>query len=117
MLYAANSESDASKQSANDLWKEMKKMNLAFRVRDARPNTFCYHCPVKVDPWTKRCRRQYDSVVELLEKHVGVKVLPYFEEDPHHLHDHEMESQDSWASAMSQSMSQPMGGASKWGFI
>ncbi|VUC21716.1 unnamed protein product [Clonostachys rosea] len=116
MLYAANSESDASKQSANDLWKEMKKMKLVFRVRDARANTYCYHCPVKVDPWTKRCRRQYDSVVELLEKHVGVKVLPYFEED-HHLHQHEMESQDSWASAMSQSMSQPMGGSSKWGFI
>lgn len=112
MLYAADPESDAAKQAANDLWRDMNKMKLVFRVRDSRPNIYCYHCPVRVDPWTKRCRRRYDSEVELLEKHVGVKVHTYFEEDCVHTMHHEMDSQDAWTAAVGQQMS-----SNRWGYI
>jgi len=111
ILYAMDPASDAAKQAANDLWKDMKKMKTVFRVRDSRPHTYCYHCPVKVDPWTKRCRRRYDSEVELLEKLVEVKILPYFEED-FHTAQHELDSHDAWAAAMSQPISQ-----NRWGFL
>lgn len=111
LFYAADPASDASKQAAKDLFKDMQKNKLLFRVRDSRPNVYCYHCAVKNDPWTKRCRRRYDSVVELLEKHVDVKVLPYFEEDFHTMH-HEPEAQTSWSAVMGQPVPQ-----SRWGFF
>ncbi|KAL6863247.1 hypothetical protein ACO1O0_003492 [Amphichorda felina] len=109
LFYAADPESDATKQTANDLLKDMKKAKLLCRVRDSRPNTYCYHCGVKNDPWTKRCRRRYDSVVELMEKHTDVKILPYFEED-FHTTQHEPESQGTWSAIMSH-------GPNRWGFI
>ena len=111
LFYAADAESASTKQAADELLKDMKKAKLLFRVRDSRPNTYCYHCAVKNDPWTKRCRRRYDSVVELLEKHTDVKIQPYFEEDFHTTH-HELESQDAWASVMGGNATQ-----SRWGFL
>ena len=111
LLYLANPNSDATRQSAKDLWRLMENMNVVFRVQDAKPNVYCYHTPVKVDPWTKRCRRRYDSGVQILEEHAGVKIHPYFEEDFHTM-EHALEAQDSWAAAMQQTGMQP-----KWGHI
>ena len=113
LFYAASPDSDATKQSANELLKDMKKAKLLFRVRDPRNNAYCYHCAVKNDPWTKRCRRRYDSVVELLEKHADIKIHPYFEEDFHST-THEPESSGAWAAVMGQP--QPMG-SNRWGFL
>jgi len=111
LFHAADANSTATKQAAGELLADMKKAKLLCRVKDARANTYCYHCAVKNDPWTKRCRRRYDTIVELLEKHTGVKIIPYFEEDFHTI-EHAHESQESWGSAMAQSSA-----GSRWGFL
>lgn len=109
LLYVASPQAETTKHAANELWNLKKSMNLVFQVRDSRPNVYCYHSPVKVDPWTKRCRRRYDSLVVIMEEHVGVKVQPYFEED-FHTAEHAPDAQDSWASAMHQMQG-------RWGHI
>lgn len=101
LLYAAGPQSDAAKQAAIELWDLLRNMKVVFPMRDARPNSYCYHSPVKVDPWTKRCRRRYDSGVTMLEEHANIKIHPYFEEE-FHMTQHVPEAQDSWASAMNQ---------------
>lgn len=111
MMHSASPNSDSTKQAAIDLWNHIRNMGLVFPVRDSRPNVYCYHSPVKVDPWTKRCRRRYDQGVQFMEEHAGVRILPYFEED-FHTTEHALEPQDSWAAAMEQQM-----GGSKWSFI
>ncbi|KAM0558213.1 hypothetical protein ACHAPJ_004897 [Fusarium lateritium] len=83
LMFAAHPQVDATKQATIDFWHHLRGMGLIFPVRSQQPNVFCYHSPVKVDPWTKRCRRRYDSGVQFLEEHVGVRVIPYFEEDFH----------------------------------
>ncbi|KAM0302722.1 hypothetical protein ACHAPM_004724 [Fusarium culmorum] len=83
LMFAARPQSDATKQATIDFWHHMRGMGLLFPVRSQQPNVFCYHSPVKVDPWTKRCRRRYESGVAFLEEHVGVRVIVYFEEDFH----------------------------------
>lgn len=80
LLLAASPRADATRQAALDFWNHVRGLGVVFAVCDVRPNVFCYHSPVKVDPWTKRCRRRYDSGVTILEEHVGVKVHPYFED-------------------------------------
>jgi hypothetical protein len=96
LMFAAHPQSDATKQATIDLWHHMRGMNLVFPVRSQQPNVFCYHSPVKVDPWTKRCRRRYDSGAQFFEEHVGVRVIMYFEEDFHtteHAPDHMLQQQ------------------------
>ncbi|KAL3956478.1 hypothetical protein ACCO45_009324 [Purpureocillium lilacinum] len=110
LLYAASPNSDATKHAAHDVWNHMRGMGVVFPVRDAKPNVYCYHSPVKVDPWTKRCRRRYDSGVAIMETHVGVKVHPYFEED-FHTTVHAPDAQEAWSSAINHMHS------SKWSFI
>lgn len=111
LVYAASPQSDAAKQAANDYWGMLRNMGTMHLMRDSRPNSYCYHSPLKVDPWTKRCRRRYDSLVTILEEHVGVRIHPYFEED-FHTTEHAQEPQNSWAAAMQ------MGTSSRsWGFI
>ncbi|PNY26171.1 Uncharacterized protein TCAP_03895 [Tolypocladium capitatum] len=110
LLYAAAPHSDLTKQAAIDLWNQMRSMGAIFAVRDSKPNVYCYHSLVKVDPWTKRCRRRYDSGVAILEEHVGVKVHPYFEEDFHTIV-HAPDAQEAWSTAVNHMPS------SKWAFI
>ncbi|KAG5974018.1 hypothetical protein E4U55_000130 [Claviceps digitariae] len=98
-LYAAGPHSDATKNAAHEMWNHLKSAGAVFGIRDAKPNVYCYHSPVKVDPWTKRCRRRYDSGVSILEEHVGVRVQPYFEEDYHHCI-HVPDAQEAWSSAL-----------------
>lgn len=107
--YAANPRAEATRNAANELWSRMKSMTLVFPIRESR--AYCYHSPVKVDPWTKRCRRRYDAGVSMLEEHVGVKIQPYFEED-FHTTEHAQDTQDAWASAMSQ-----IGARFGWGHV
>jgi hypothetical protein len=109
LLYSANPHSGTTKEAVVDFYHTLKNLGLIYPVRDSRPNVVCYHSPVKVDPWTKRCRRRYDSGVAMMEEHMGVRMHVYFEEDPHTV-EHALEPQDSWAAAMGQ-----MG--MKWGFI
>ncbi|GAO18978.1 hypothetical protein UVI_02014880 [Ustilaginoidea virens] len=109
-LYAANPRSEAVRQAAHDTWNHMRRANVVFGLRDAKANVYCYHCPVKVDPWTKRCRRRYDSGVAILEQHVGVKIQPYFEEDFHHAV-HVPDAQEAWSSALDHM------GSGKYAFI
>ncbi|EHK19688.1 uncharacterized protein TRIVIDRAFT_58331 [Trichoderma virens Gv29-8] len=111
LVYAGAPQSDAAKQAANDYWNMLRNMGTMFPMRDSRPNCYCYHSPLKVDPWTKRCRRRYDSLVTILEEHVGVRIHPYFEED-FHTTEHVQEPQNAWAAALQ------MGTSSRsWGFI
>jgi hypothetical protein len=111
LIYAASPRSASTKQAANDYWNLLRSMNTMFPMRDTRPDSYCYHSPLKVDPWTKRCRRRYDPLVTILEEHVGVKIHPYFEED-FHTTEHAQEPQNAWAAALQ------MGSTSRsWGFI
>ncbi|KAK1240571.1 hypothetical protein MKX07_004599 [Trichoderma sp. CBMAI-0711] len=111
LVYAASPQSDAAKQAANDYWNLLRNMNTMFPMRDSRPNSYCYHSPLKVDPWTKRCRRRYDTLVTIFEEHLGVRINPYFEED-FHTTEHAQETQDAWATALQ------MGSTNRsWGFI
>ncbi|KAI5458458.1 hypothetical protein BGZ63DRAFT_416128 [Mariannaea sp. PMI_226] len=91
LMYSASPNSDSTKQAAIDLWNHIRNMGYVYPVRDGRPNVYCYHSPVKVDPWTKRCRRRYELGLRFMEEHAGVRILPYFEEDFHtteHAEDH-----------------------------
>jgi hypothetical protein len=99
--YAADPKSSATKQAASDIWKDMKKANSVYKVRDSRPHSYCYHCPVKVDPWSKRCRRRYDSLVEVLDKRLELKMHFYNEED-FHTPQHEEDALDAWTAAVEQ---------------
>ncbi|KYK57072.1 hypothetical protein DCS_04079 [Drechmeria coniospora] len=110
LLYAAGPHSHSTKQAAVDLWGYVRGLGVIFQVRDVKANVYCYHSPVKVDPWTKRCRRRYDTGVAILEEHVGVKVHPYFEED-FHTTVHAPSSQEAWSSALNHMPS------NKWSFI
>lgn len=125
LLYAARPTSDESRKAARDLFKFLRKERLLFRVKDSTEGssskatpTYCYHCAVKNDPWTKRCRRRYDSVVEMLQRHADVKILPYFEEDFHTLdhHDEPEGGPSAASSAWSAVMGQPVPN-SRWRFI
>ncbi|KAG5948387.1 hypothetical protein E4U53_006308 [Claviceps sorghi] len=98
-LYVTSPQSDATKNAAHELWDHLKSAGTVFGIRDAKPNVYCYHSPVKVGPWRKRCRRRYDSGVAILEQHVGVRVQPYFEEDYHHCV-HVPDAQEAWSSAL-----------------
>lgn len=112
--FAAGSQSSIARQSAIELWDTLRSGGLVFPVRDSRANAYCFHCPVKVDPWSKRCRRRYDSLVALLELHAGVKVMPYFEED-FHTAEHAPNSHEAWAAAMGQPKpDQPPGSQDPW---
>lgn len=110
-MYSASPQSEGTRTLAVDFWNHIRRLGLVFPIRDSRPNIYCYHSPVKVDPWTKRCRRRYDSGVQALEEHVGVILRPYFEED-FHMTEHAPEPQDSWAAAMQQQAA-----PGKWAYI
>ncbi|KAM4061573.1 clr5 domain-containing protein [Hirsutella rhossiliensis] len=110
LLYAAGPQSEPTKQAAVELWNHVRGLGVVFSVRDAKPNVYCYHSLLKVDPWTKRCRRRYDSGVAIMEEHVGVKVLPYFEED-FHTTVHAPDSQEAWSAALDHMQ------AAKWAYI
>ncbi|KAG6101573.1 hypothetical protein E4U30_001739 [Claviceps sp. LM220 group G6] len=97
-LYAANPHSEATRHAAHEMWNQLTSVGVVFGIRDAKPNSYCYHSPVKVDPWTKRCRRQYDSGVSILKEHVGVRIQPYFAEDYHHCV-HVSDAQEAWSAA------------------
>lgn len=120
LMYATNPQSEETKHAVADLFNHVKRLGLLFAIRDPRPNVYCYHSPVKVDPWTKRCRRRYDLGVRMLEEILGVHMVPYFEEDFHtteHMTEHAPcaasgpSAQDSWAAAVEHL------GTSKWSFI
>ena len=106
-LHLIDPKSKDVKTAANELWQIWKSMHVIFPLRDSRPNSYCFHDPLKVDPWSKRCRRRYESGMSILEEHVGVKAHPYFEEDFHtaqhqsHQSHQTLDAQDSWAAAMS----------------
>lgn len=104
MMYVTEPKSDNTKHATTELWHTLKSMNVLFRIRDSKSNAYCFHSPVRLAPWTKRCRRRYDAAITIFEDHLGVKLHPYFEEDLH-TSLHELESHDSWATAMEQARS------------
>ncbi|KAK1573930.1 uncharacterized protein LY79DRAFT_583325 [Colletotrichum navitas] len=91
--------SDNTRASALDLWAAMKGAGLVFPVRGAEHSTFCYHSPLKVDPWDRRCRDRYDVGIHFFQQHCGIKVLPYFEEDMHYT-EHAPDSNSALAAAL-----------------
>lgn len=98
LMYVTEPKSDNTKYATTELWHTLKSMKVLHKIRDSKTNAYCYHSPVRLNPWTKRCRRRYEAAIAIFEEHIGVKLHPYFEED---LHDtlHELDSQDSWAAA------------------
>ncbi|KAK1978880.1 hypothetical protein LZ30DRAFT_199071 [Colletotrichum cereale] len=90
---------DNTRASALDLWTAMKSAGLVFPVRGAEHSTFCYHSPLKVDPWDRRCRDRYDVGTQFFQQHCGIKVLPYFEEDMHYT-EHAPDSNSALAAAL-----------------
>ncbi|OAA77267.1 hypothetical protein LEL_04090 [Akanthomyces lecanii RCEF 1005] len=112
LMYATEPKSDNTKHATTELWVTLKGMKVLCRIRDSKSNAYCYHSPVRLSPWTKRCRRRYDAAVAIFEDHLGVKLHPYFEEDLH-TSLHELDSGDSWATALDQ----PSGGSNRLGYI
>lgn len=101
LMYASAPQAPATKQACLDLWHTLKEMDVVFAIRDARPNAYCYHSPVRLDPWTKRCRRRYDCGLPMFEELAGVKLHPYFEEE-FHTTQHALDAGESWANALDQ---------------
>lgn len=101
LLYTHRPQSETTKQAAMQMWTLLREMGVMHPMKDARPNVYCYHSPVKVDPWSKRCRRRYDVGVAIFEEHIGVRMHPYFEED-FHTNEHAPEAQNSWMAAIEQ---------------
>ncbi|KAL0932905.1 uncharacterized protein CTRU02_211868 [Colletotrichum truncatum] len=99
LLQAAWPNGDTTRLEALDLWNAMKNAGLVFPVRGAEHNTFCYHSPVKIDPWERRCRDRYNVGVQFFQQHCGIKVLPYFEEDMHYT-EHAPDSNAALAAAL-----------------
>ncbi|KAI8250568.1 hypothetical protein K4K56_009760 [Colletotrichum sp. SAR 10_98] len=99
LLQAAWPNGDTTRLEALDLWNTMKDAGLVFPVRGAEHNTFCFHSPLKVDPWDRRCRDRYDVGVQFFQQHCGIKVLPYFEEDMHYT-EHAPDSHSALAAAL-----------------
>ncbi|KAK2059695.1 hypothetical protein LY76DRAFT_14391 [Colletotrichum caudatum] len=91
--------SDNTRASAIDLWAAMKDAGLVFPVRGAEHSTFCYHSPLKVDPWDRRCRDRYDVGIQFFQQHCGIKVMAYFEEDMHYT-EHAPDSHSALAAAL-----------------
>ncbi|KAK1998313.1 hypothetical protein LX36DRAFT_576560 [Colletotrichum falcatum] len=90
---------DNTRASALELWTAMKDTGLIFPVRGAEHSTFCYHSPLKVDPWDRRCRDRYEIGIQFFQQHCGIKVLPYFEEDMHYT-EHAPDSNSALAAAL-----------------
>ncbi|OAA55455.1 hypothetical protein ISF_07966 [Cordyceps fumosorosea ARSEF 2679] len=111
LMYATEPKSDNTKHATTELWATLKSMKVLCRIRDTKSNAYCYHSPVRLSPWTKRCRRRYDAAMAIFEDHLGVKLHPYFEEDLH-TSLHELESSDSWVTGLELS-----GGGSRLGYI
>lgn len=111
LMYATEPKSDNTKHATTELWATLKSMKVLHRIRDSKANAYCYHSPVRLSPWTKRCRRRYDAAVTIFEEHLGVKLHPYFEEDLH-TSPHELDPHDSWATAMENSS-----GSTRLGYI
>ncbi|GKT48978.1 uncharacterized protein ColSpa_09159 [Colletotrichum spaethianum] len=99
LMQAAWPNGDNTRAEALDLWTTMKDAGLVFPVRGAEHNTFCYHSPLKVDPWDRRCRDRYDVGTQFFQQHCGIKVLPYFEEDMHYT-EHAPDSHSALAAAL-----------------
>ncbi|OHW95408.1 hypothetical protein CSPAE12_05966 [Colletotrichum incanum] len=99
LMQAAWPNSDNTRAEAVELWATMKDSGLVFPVRGAEHNTFCYHSPLKVDPWDRRCRDRYDVGTQFFQQHCGIKVLPYFEEDMHYT-EHAPDSHSALAAAL-----------------
>ncbi|GKT66821.1 hypothetical protein ColTof4_04311 [Colletotrichum tofieldiae] len=99
LMQAAWPNGDNTRAEALDLWTAMKDSGLIFPVRGAEHNTFCYHSPLKVDPWDRRCRDRYEVGTQFFQQHCGIKVLPYFEEDMHYI-EHAPDSHSALAAAL-----------------
>ncbi|OLN96854.1 hypothetical protein CCHL11_02453 [Colletotrichum chlorophyti] len=99
LMQAAWPNADSTRIEALDLWAAMKGAGLVFPVRGAEHSTFCYHSPLKVDPWDRRCRDRYNVGVQFFQQHCGIKVLPYFEEDMHYT-EHAPDSHSALAAAL-----------------
>ncbi|KAJ3477844.1 hypothetical protein NLG97_g8728 [Lecanicillium saksenae] len=112
LMYVTEPKSDNTKHATTELWVTLKSMKVLFRIRDSKSNAYCYHSPVRLSPFVKRCRRRYDAAVAIFEDHIGVKLHPYFEEDFHDSN-HELDTHDSWATALEQTA----GGPSRLGYI
>lgn len=99
LMQAAWPNGDSTRVEALDLWNAMKDAGLVFPVRGHEHDTFCYHSPLKVDPWDRRCRDRYNVGVEFFQQHCGIKVLTYFEEDMHYT-EHAPDSHSALAAAL-----------------
>ncbi|KAI3530482.1 hypothetical protein CTAM01_13880 [Colletotrichum tamarilloi] len=99
LMQAAWPNADNTRMEALELWTAMKDGGLVFPVRGAEHNTFCYHSPLKIDPWERRCRERYDIGTQFFQQHCGIKVLPYFEEDMHYT-EHAPDSHSALAAAL-----------------
>ncbi|SPN98764.1 uncharacterized protein DNG_01805 [Cephalotrichum gorgonifer] len=109
LMYGADPDADATRAETVALWDALKDCQRATLTRSADGNTYCVHDAVKA-PWATRCKERYDTVRELLKRHVRVNVVFYYEEDMHTTeHVSVPDARDAWAAAMEQS-SLGMGG-------
>jgi hypothetical protein len=110
LMNAAYPNSETTKEATVELWNALRATGQVYRIKGPDQNLYCYHSQVKVDPWTKRCRDRYEVGVQILQKHCDIRIVPYFEEDMHHV-EHAPDPQDAWAAAVDYMA------PGKWGLI
>jgi hypothetical protein len=110
LMHAAYPDSDSTRNIMLDLWNNLKNSCEIYPVKSSSANVFCYHSPLRLDPWTRRFRLRYELASTYLEKYCAVKLLPYFEEDMHTI-EHVPDPHGAWASALNH------GPSGKWSLI
>jgi hypothetical protein len=102
LMHAADPDSETTGAETVALWESLRACGRVFLTRGMDGNTYCVHDAVRVPPWVNRCKERYGTVGQLLERHAGVKVVFYHEEDMHTA-EHVPDTRDAWAAALGQS--------------
>lgn len=82
LLYLTYPERALDQTMAFGTWNIIRRAKLAHRVK-GRPEMYCFHSRLSVEPWMKRCREKYAMLGKMVQKTIGVELVLYFEGEPH----------------------------------
>ncbi|KAL2756947.1 hypothetical protein ACRALDRAFT_1080999 [Sodiomyces alcalophilus JCM 7366] len=97
LLFLTCPEKALDQTMAFSTWRELKRSKMANRVR-GRPNMYCFHSTLTLEPWMKRSREKYAMLSKMVQRTIGVELIPYFEGEPHvweHAEDDEEDDNDA----------------------
>ncbi|ROT39895.1 hypothetical protein SODALDRAFT_140885 [Sodiomyces alkalinus F11] len=96
LLYLTSPEKAVDQTMAFNAWRVLKRSKLANRVK-GRPNVYCFHSTLRLEPWMKRCKEKYAMLTKMVQRTLGVEIILYFEGEPHvreHADDDEEDGDD-----------------------